>query len=131
VRLYNLDDLQATTDAHYAVRQAALPDAALIVAEELTAFQHWQATRAAVPTIQSLRSKADTIRASELETLLHRLPDLDARSRKLIEEFSNRLVNKLLHQPTLKLKEKTASQDEDLFASVIQELFALDESDTP
>lgn len=127
VMLYNLDDLQATTDAHYAVRQAALPDAELIVIEEIAAFQRWQATRSVVPTIQHLRGKADAIRALELETLLHRLPELDDRSRKLIEEFSNRLVNKLLHQPTLKLKEKTASEDEDLYTSIIHDLFALDD----
>ncbi len=127
VQLFNLDDLQAVTDAHYAVRQAALPDAALIVTEELKAFQHWQSARAVVPTIQSLRGKAEAIRQSELDTLYHRLPNLDERSRALISEFSNRLVNKLLHQPTLKLKEKTNSDEGDLYASILQDLFALDE----
>jgi glutamyl-tRNA reductase len=129
VRLYNLDDLQATSDAHYAIRQAALPEASLIVTEELAAFQRWQASRAAVPMIQNLRSKADAIRAQELEQLLHRLPDLDERSQQLIAEFSQRLVNKLLHQPTLRIKQKTASDDADLYTSVIQDLFALDDSE--
>ncbi len=129
VRLYNLDDLQAVTDAHYEIRQAAIPDAALIIAEELKAFQDWQAARAAVPTIQNLRGKAEAIRAHELETVLHRLPDLDAHSRELIADFSRRLVNKLLHQPTLRLKEKTTSDDADLYTSIVADLFALDEGD--
>jgi glutamyl-tRNA reductase len=127
VRLYNLDDLQAVTDAHYNVRQAALPEATLIVTEELNGFQQWQASRAAVPTIQHLRGKADQLRQSELEALFHRLPDLDDHSRKVIEEFSRRLINKMLHQPTLTLKEKSAAGEADLYASVLDELFRLSE----
>ena len=78
-----------------------------------------------MPTIQHLRGKAENIRQAELEHLMSRLGDLDPHSRKLIDEFSTRLVNKLLHQPTLMLKEKTTSDDSALFTSVVNELFAL------
>jgi len=129
VQLYNLDDLHAATDAHANVRQGAVPQAIAIVDEELKAFQQWQASRAVVPTIQHLRGKAESIRQAELDHLLSRLGDLDPHSRQLIEEFSARLVNKLLHQPTLKLKEKTTSVDSALFNSVVNELFALIETE--
>ncbi|HVO42317.1 MAG TPA: glutamyl-tRNA reductase [Aggregatilineales bacterium] len=125
VQLFNLDDLQAATEAHQNVRQAQLPQAALIVTEELKAFQQWQSDRSAVPAIRSLRGKAETIRQRELELALRRLPDLDDHSRQVIEEFSQRLVNKLLHQPTLTLKEKMSVGDVDLYATILSELFAL------
>ncbi len=130
IRLYNLDDLQAVTDAHYNIRQAALPAAELIITEELKAFLMRQSERAAVPVIQSLRGKADAIRADELKSVFKRLPDLDAHSREVIEAFSHRLVNKLLHQPTLKIKEKSAMGEADLYASILNDLFALTDQDS-
>ncbi|MCL4544424.1 MAG: glutamyl-tRNA reductase [Chloroflexi bacterium] len=126
VQLYNLDDLQEVTTAHYLARQEAVPVVVSLIDSEVAAFNRERATRAAVPVIQGLRSKADTLREQELAWLLRRLPTLDERSTRLIEEFSRRLVNKLLHTPTLKLKEKSADGEMSVYASVIDELFALE-----
>lgn len=123
VQLLNLDALQAVADAHMNIRKSAVPHALAIIAEEKAAFLQWQASRAAVPVIQSLRSKADQVRQTELDLLLRRLPDLDEHSKQLVTEFSQRLVNKLLHTPTLKLKEKSGESEQ--YASLVSDLFDL------
>lgn len=125
VHLYNLDALQATSDSHHSLRQAAIPEAEAIVNEEATAFMRWQASRAAVPVIQNLRAKADSIRQTEMERLLNRWPDLTERERALIEDFGQRLVNKLLHEPTLTLKSKSVVGEGELYADLVGELFKL------
>ncbi|MEP7289989.1 MAG: glutamyl-tRNA reductase, partial [Chloroflexota bacterium] len=79
----------------------------------------------AVPVIQNLRAKADAIRQAELDHLLHRLPELDEHQRQLLDEFSHRLINKLLHHPTLRLKAQTAEGQGELYASVVDDLFDL------
>ena len=125
VHLFNLDDLQAVTDAHYNVRINAVPQAQAIVEEEMQIFTSWQASRAAVPVIQNLRAKAEAIRQAEMEHLVKRWPELTEREQNLLDEFSHRLINKLLHEPTLKLKAKSAEGSGDLYSSVVDDLFNL------
>jgi glutamyl-tRNA reductase len=125
VKLYNLDDLQAVSDSYRAQREGAIPQAETIVEEEALAFAQWRTSRAVVPVIQQLRAKAESIREAELDHLLRRLPEISERERQLIEEFSQRLVNKLLHNPTLKLKEHSADGPAELYANVLDELFDL------
>jgi glutamyl-tRNA reductase len=108
VQLFNLDDLQAVSQAANAERERAIPSAEAVVAEESQAFARWLLSRQAVPAIQQLRSRADKLRQAELDHLLSRLPDLNERDRELLDRFSQRLVNKLLHEPMLKLKEQAS-----------------------
>jgi glutamyl-tRNA reductase len=108
VQLFNLDDLQAVSQATNAERERAIPPAEAIVTEESQAFARWLSSRKAVPAIRQLRSRADKLRQAELDHLLSRLPDLNERDRELLERFSQRLVNKLLHEPMLKLKEQAS-----------------------
>ncbi|MHB8629085.1 MAG: glutamyl-tRNA reductase [Aggregatilineales bacterium] len=125
VHLYNLDALQAVSDSHHSVREAAIPRAEVIAAEEAAAFLRWQLSRAVVPAIQHLRAKANSIRQSELEWLVNRWPGLTEHERALLEEFSQRLVNKLLHEPTLTLKSKSVAGEGERYADLIGELFKL------
>ena len=98
---------------------------ALALAEEAQAFAQWQVSRAVVPVIQELRAKAESIRQAELKSALRRMPDLTEREREIIEELSQRLVNKLLHQPTLKLKAQPAEEPAEIYANLVSDLFDL------
>lgn len=129
IQLYNLDDLQTVSDTHYGVRQAAIPEAHTIIDEQIEAFRRWQQARTAVPTIQRLRGKAESIRQSELALALRRLPDMDARTRAVFIEMSQRLTNKLIDQPTRILKERTDSDKSATYINVLQDLFGLGTSD--
>ncbi len=124
VKLYNLDDLEAVSAEHRVRRESAVPHAEAIVHEEAEIFAQWWASRSVVPTIQQLRAKAESIRQSELDHALRRLPDLTEHERQILDEFSHRLVNKLLHQPTLTLKDH--SVDSEMYARVLADLFDLD-----
>ncbi len=129
VQLYNLDDLQGEAELHRAEREGAVPEAGVIVADEVEEFDQWQAGRAVAPVIQQLRAKAETVRQAELEQLSRRLPDLSERDRQvldqLLDSFSHRLVNKLLHNPTLRLKAQSSEGQGELYASIVSDLFDL------
>jgi len=95
------------------------------VAEEAERFREWRAARDVVPAIASLRARAEEIRAAELAKL-GRLSDED---RSLVETVTSQLVNKLLHLPTVRLKEAAAAADGVVYADVVRHLFGLGEEE--
>jgi glutamyl-tRNA reductase len=125
VQLYNLDDLQADAETHRAERERAIPQAESIIAQEKQTFIQWRASRAVVPVIQQLRAQAEQVRQAEIEELTRLLPTLNEREQRLLEAYSRRLVNKLLHRPTLQLKAQSAAGQGELYASVVDDLFGL------
>lgn len=123
VRCYDVDDLRQVVDQHYAERLACVPAVEGIIEEELAALIHWQRSRQVTPTITSLHRKMEGLAANELDHLLHQLGAVSTREQQLITQFTHRLVSKMLHTPTYRLKEN-AAQGVDLSAAV-QDLFAL------
>jgi len=124
VRLADLDALRAVLDTEET--GADLDDARDIVAEEVMAFLAWQRSMRVAPTVVALRAKADALIAGELERLTARVPDLDARSRTEVETAVRRVVDKLLHAPTVRVKELAESPGGDQYAEALRELFMLD-----
>jgi glutamyl-tRNA reductase len=76
-----------------------------IVDDAVAAFLAWHAGRASVATLRALRERMERRRADEVERLLRQLPSLDARERRLVEAFSERLVAGVLHRPSTALRE--------------------------
>jgi glutamyl-tRNA reductase len=97
-----------------------------IVAEELAA--HVSADRAArvAPTVVALRAKAAEVVDAELARLTGRLGDVDARARREIAQSMRRIVDKLLHAPTVRVKELAGSPGGDSYEAVLRVLFDLD-----
>lgn len=129
VRLVGIDDLRSRIDAHLAERKAEVPLVAEIIEEELTAYQVWQETREVHPLITDLRKHAETIRQGELESVLGDLPELDASVRERIEHLSRSLVNKLLHEPTRRLRSDAQKYRREPYARMTRELFGLGEAE--
>ncbi|MHB8758123.1 MAG: glutamyl-tRNA reductase, partial [Bacillota bacterium] len=75
--------------------------------------------------IRLLRAKAETIRRAELEKALARMPGLDEKERAAVEAMSSLIINKLLNDPTLKLKELAMSAEGKLYLRAASELFNL------
>jgi glutamyl-tRNA reductase len=125
VFLHNIDDLRDVVDAGLAARRAALPAATAIVEEEAAAFRAWLESRRAAPTIEALRRRADAIRQNETEWALSHLNDLSARDRQIVEALAARLVGKLLHEPTVRLRELAAAPEGDTYTEAIHTLFDL------
>jgi len=99
VYLYSLDDLDQACERNRAARAAELPAAEKIVLQETERFAAESHRRATAPVITGLRAGLERPKTAELERLFNKLPDLDDASRQEIEQFADRLVNKLLHAP--------------------------------
>ncbi|TVP78307.1 MAG: glutamyl-tRNA reductase [Gemmatimonadales bacterium] len=108
VFLYNVDDLRAIVDQHVELRSEALPDAARIIRSRSDDFHTWYASLQVVPVIRRMRSRAEVHRRSELDRLFQGWEDLEDGDRERVEEFSRRLLNKLLHDPTVQLRKGMA-----------------------
>jgi glutamyl-tRNA reductase len=118
--LYDVDDLGEGTPEDAAAK------AEEIVAEEAERFRAWQASRGVVPAIASLRARAEEIRARELARAERRLGTLSPEQRRAVEALTAQIVNKLLHDPTVRLKEAAAGAEGAGYADTIRHLFGLD-----
>jgi glutamyl-tRNA reductase len=122
--LYDVDDLDEAVGTGTVEGAAARAEA--IVAEEAERFRAWQASRGVVPAIASLRARAEEIRLSELQRAGRRLADLSPEERRAVEAVTVQIVNKLLHDPTVRLKEAAAGADGAAYADAVRHLFGLD-----
>ncbi len=127
--VYDVDDLEAVVSASLEGRRAEAVHAERIVAAEADRFRAWQASLAVVPAIASLRALAEEIRSSELarvESRLGRLPESD---RAVVDTVTAQIVNKLLHLPTIRMKEAAITPDGLVYADVVRHLFGLGEEE--
>jgi glutamyl-tRNA reductase len=120
--LYDIDDLESVVASSLAGRRREAARAEAIVAEEAESFRDWQASREVVPAIASLRAHAEEIRAAELERARGRLSSSD---QEVVESITTRIVDKLLHLPTVRLKEAAAGADGGSYAQAVRHLFGL------
>ncbi|MCO6004373.1 glutamyl-tRNA reductase [Actinoallomurus purpureus] len=123
VTLVGLDDLSRSDDAP---AEADTDAVRRIVADEVKAFQLGLAAATVAPTVVALRSKAAEVVDAELGRLGGRLPELDDRASAEIAQTVRRVVDKLLHAPTVRVKELAASPGGDTYADALRELFDLD-----
>jgi glutamyl-tRNA reductase len=130
VYLYDIDDLQGVVELNKVERQKEAAQAEHIIAAETLKFQDWLQTLEAVPTIISLRQKAEAIRRCQLDKTLAQLPNLDDKSRQAIEVLTESIVNKMLHDPILFLKKKGERNSQQRFVDFTQQLFNLTDSAT-
>lgn len=124
VYLYNIDDLQGVVDANIFERRKEAEKAERIVEEEVEKFMKWQASLDSVPTIIALREKAEEIKKEELEKLLNKLNHINEQEREAIECMANSIINKLIHPPTIALKE--SSEDKETLVALIRRLYGLE-----
>ena len=104
VFLYDIDDLQAVAAQATAQRRGAIPAAERIVGEEVDRFWGWYDGLGVVPVIRAFRDRLDDLRRAELERALRRLGHLSPEDRAQVDQFSQALLNKFLHEPTVVLK---------------------------
>ena len=97
-----------------------------LVAEELRAYLDAERAAKVTPTVVALRSKAASVVESELGRLLMRVPDLDEKARDEVAMTVQRVVDKLLHEPTVRVKQLATCPGGDHYAEALRELFNLD-----
>lgn len=109
VFLYNLDDLQAVVSANLERRRAELPTAEQLIAAEVGKYWDWVAGLSAVPVLAEMRAHMEAVRTRELAETLRRLPHLPPAERAAVEELSRKLMNKFLHEPSVRLRAAAAN----------------------
>lgn len=125
--LFDLDDLGKFVTSTLAERRHEICLAETIVAEEAANFREWTLTRDVVPTITSLRRRADEIRTSELARAETLLSMLSPRQRRAVEVLTAQIVSKLLHTPTVRLKEAAVLPGGGAQVGALNRLFGLDD----
>jgi glutamyl-tRNA reductase len=124
--VYDIDDLEAVVEASLVGRRSEAHRAERIVAAEANRFREWQASLTVVPAITSLRDRAEEIRLAELAKAQGRLSRLTEGDRATVEALTAQIVNKLLHAPTVRMKEAAVTPDGVVYAEVMRHLFGLE-----
>jgi glutamyl-tRNA reductase len=125
--LYDIDDLQAIVVETLAGRRSEAERAETIVAAEAEKFHEWHASLDVVPAIASLRAHAEEIREAELRKAEPVLGRLDESQRSAVESLTAQIVNKLLHLPTVRMKQAAAAADGVIYADAVRHLFGLED----
>jgi glutamyl-tRNA reductase len=125
--LYDIDDLQKVVEASLAGRRREGEAAEAMVAQEARTFGSWLASLDVVPAITQLRARAEEIRTAELARAQGRLGRLSEADRNAVESLTSQIVNKLLHLPTVRMKEAAAGADGAVYADAVRRLFDLDD----
>lgn len=129
VYLYDIDDLQAVVAANLKEREKEAQSARLIVAEEMAEFNAWLKTQQVVPLIAALRRKAENIRVAELNHSLKKLSNLSEKEKKHVDNLTRAIVNRILREPVLRIKELALAGHGDIYAASLTRLFDLESED--
>jgi glutamyl-tRNA reductase len=124
VRRVDIDRLGTALGGGPAAAEAAA--AQDIVAAEVEAFLTWLRGTDVAPTVAALRARADDVVAAELRRLAQRRPELTDEQRADVAHAIHRVVQRLLHQPTVRVRQLAAEPGGDQYAALLRELFDLE-----
>ncbi|MEE9612888.1 MAG: glutamyl-tRNA reductase [Desulfatiglandales bacterium] len=128
VYLYDIDDLKGVVELNIVQRQQEAVKAERVVEEEVIKFEKWLKTLEVVPTIISLREKAETIRHAEMKKTLSDLEQLNPAQMKAIETLTLTNTEKIINDPILVLKRKADRPTRDNYLDIARKLFNLDQN---
>ena len=123
--LFDMDDLRAAVAEAIGGRQEEVAAATAIVTEELERFRAASRARDAAPIVSALRSRVEDARVAEFERLRSKRSDLDDRQWEQVDAVTRSLVAKLLHQPTVTLKEAAGTPRGERLVEALRALFDL------
>ncbi len=129
VRLFDVDDLRAGLDETMASRLREVPKVEEIVEEEAAGFARRYRELEVEPLLSELRKRAESIREREVARALSDLGDVDPAVAERLEHLSRSLVKKLLHDPTVRARERAGAGDADEVAGAVRDLFGLSAPD--
>jgi glutamyl-tRNA reductase len=123
VYLYNVDNLSAIVEANRGGRQKAVEEAEAILREEVDKLCAWLSSRELVPTIVRLREHFEGIRENELKKFFEKNKKLSEEDRKAVERLTHDMLGKLLHEPSVNLKEISNELDRFDYARMLNDVF--------
>jgi glutamyl-tRNA reductase len=129
VFLYNIDDLRQIVGDTLDRRRAQIPQAEAIISRGVDEFWGWYAGLAVVPTIRDLRHRSEQLRQEEVDRLLRRMAHLAPEDQQAIDALTRSLLNKLLHTPTVQLRDAVSNGRGTGVLDAVRYLFQLDNLD--
>ena len=127
---YDIDALNELAAANAEARKSEVPKAEVIVEEAVGRFRDWYSGLMHVDVVKALRGKLEEIRRQELEAYHGKIEALGPEAEKVVERLTDSIVSKILHNPTVGLKEGDASERLER-ASAVRSLFRLDPPERP
>ena len=131
VSLYDVDEVQAIVERNASGREAEARRASGILDSELSRFERWLGSQEVMPTVVALRERAGAIVSQILAENATRWESLSATDRERVEMLAHAIANRLLHEPTVRLKGAADREDAYLQVSALRELFGLDAGTEP
>ena len=128
VSLVDIEGLKETLEVRGAEAAADIERAHAIVAEEVERFALRRRSERLAPLIHALRERGDAVIATELERFRRDLASLTPDEREAVEALARGIVAKLLHDPIVRLKQRSTPGSQDAHAKLLAELFGIDPS---
>jgi len=127
VFLYDIDDLEGIVETNLAKRREEAAIIEEMIELEREAYRQWYATLGVSPLIRALQEKSAAIHETTMDSLTRKLPELDERQLKVIRKLTKSIVNQVIHDPILRVKELAAEKRGDEAMKLFVQLFALEE----
>jgi glutamyl-tRNA reductase len=125
VTLLDMDDLRSFAEAGMAGRRREVARVRAVVDEEVDRYLDTTAARGVAPLVAALRARAEEVRVGEMQRFRSRLDDLDPREREAVEALTKGILGKLLHEPTVQLKDSAGSPRAERLGDALRVLFDL------
>ncbi|OPA80327.1 glutamyl-tRNA reductase [Paenibacillus selenitireducens] len=127
VFLYDIDDLEGIVESNMEQRRKEAAKIEAMIATEIAAFHNWLKTLGVSPLIYALQQKSSQIHQETLESLFKKLPELDEHQAKVIRKLTKSIVNQMLHDPILRIKEMAVEKNSDEALEMFTQIFALED----
>lgn len=127
VYLYDIDDLESIVEANMEERRAVAAQIGIMIQEEISSFEQWMKTLGVTPVIRALQEKSNRIYEETMADMMKKLPDLDERQQKVIRKLAKSIVNQMMRDPILRVKDLAGGRHGGQALDMFTELFALEE----
>ncbi|WP_424768118.1 glutamyl-tRNA reductase [Paenibacillus sp. sgz302251] len=127
VFLYDIDDLEGIVESNLEHRRQEATKIEAMISEELELFEQWYKTLGVVPLIRALQTKAADIHEETMNSLTNKLPGLEEQELKVIRKLTKSIVNQMMQDPILRIKEMAGEKRADEAMDMFVKLFALED----
>ncbi|RST76237.1 glutamyl-tRNA reductase [Siminovitchia acidinfaciens] len=124
--LYDIDDLEGIVQANLAERKNAAEEIMGMIEKEIVEFNEWLNMLGVVPVITALREKALSIQAQTMKSIERKIPDLTERERKVISKHTKSIINQMLKDPILQVKEFSGEANAAEKIAIFKQIFDLE-----
>jgi glutamyl-tRNA reductase len=125
VTLLDLDDLKDFAQRSAEKRRREIGRVREILAAEIERYRVERSAREVAPLVAALRAMGEDVRKAEIERFRAKLAQLDPDSRELVDAITQGIVNKMLHEPTVRVKDAAGTPRGDYYADALATLFDL------